>query len=216
MRRLLPSLLILGGATAGCFDASGTETDELESTSVEAQEGELDPQALEERRFGWPLDAGCSALDAGQPVTRATAALAPRSGNTTLAGTAEFVKHRRGVRLTLRVTGAPPGQHGAHIHAIGDCGAADATSAGDHWNPTTGMHGAPSPQAHLGDLGILTVGENGRGTLVLANEHWTLGDGAPTDVLNHAVVIHANVDDLTTQPSGNSGPRIGCGVVQPK
>ncbi|MET0342940.1 MAG: superoxide dismutase family protein [Polyangiales bacterium] len=153
------------------------------------------------------IDAGASG--------EASAHLAPKSGNTTLSGHATFSQTGAGVKLTLHVTGAPPGEHGAHIHEKGDCSDAEAKSAGGHWNPSQHKHGAPPPSSsHLGDLGNLTVAADGTGTLELTSESWKLGDGSPEDVVGKAVVIHGGPDDLVTDPAGNSGARIGCGVVE--
>lgn len=219
MRRVLPLLMIVSGLAAGCADADEAGRD----PSVEASDSDaLDADELEARRRGGPshggkpgsaLDAGVS-RDAGRPVFFAAAKLAPKSGNTTLRGEAFFTKQRRGAQLTLYVEGAPPGKHGAHLHAVGDCSAPDATSAGGHWNPENAQHGAPGPSSHLGDLGSITIGQSGRGLLLIDNDKWTLGGGAPTDLIGKAVVIHADADDFTTQPTGNAGGRIGCGVIQ--
>jgi Cu-Zn family superoxide dismutase len=152
------------------------------------------------------------------PATRptATAALEARSSSTTT-GTATFTEENGKVTLKLDVAGATPGQHGAHIHQVGDCGADDASSAGGHWNPEGHNHGAPTAEdSHLGDLGNITVGQDGRGSLTISMADWKLGDGSTTDVVGKAVVIHASPDDLTSQPAGNSGARVACGVIQKK
>jgi superoxide dismutase, Cu-Zn family len=151
----------------------------------------------------------------GATEKSASAELVAKSGATTLAGSAAFRSTAAGVMLVLQVTGAPPGQHGAHLHEKGDCSDAEAKNAGGHWNPAGHKHGAPPPaSAHLGDLGNLTVGEDGIGRLELTSAEWTIGDGSPHDVVGKAVVIHGGPDDLATDPAGNSGPRIGCGVIQ--
>jgi superoxide dismutase, Cu-Zn family len=140
----------------------------------------------------------------------ASATLEPKSGNTTLAGHADFVATPVGVKLVLHIEGAPPGEHGAHLHETGDCSDPEAKSAGGHWNPAGHKHGAPPPvAAHLGDLG-----EDGKGHLELTSESWKIGDGSAEDLLGKAVVIHGGPDDLVSDPAGNSGPRIGCGVIK--
>jgi superoxide dismutase, Cu-Zn family len=146
----------------------------------------------------------------------ASARVEGKSGNT-LSGTAEFRPVPGGVALTLRVTGAPPGAHAVHLHQVGDCSAGDASSAGEHWNPTQSPHGhLPHSPAHLGDIGNLMVNEAGEGELEFVTEQWTLGTGAMNDANGKALVIHAKEDDLQSQPAGNAGDRIGCGVVQLK
>jgi Cu-Zn family superoxide dismutase len=162
--------------------------------------------------------AACSSDDEGTEttITTAVADIEAKSGNTSLQGTATFVQQDGKTKLTLTVTGAPPGEHGAHIHETGDCSAADAASAGGHWNPATHDHGMPAPTSHLGDLGNLTVKADGTGTLTLEKTEWIIVDeGDPTgDVTEKAIIIHANADDFTTQPTGNAGGRIGCGVIE--
>ena len=143
---------------------------------------------------------------------QAGTSLESRSGST-VTGTATFREDGDQVTLTLDVTGASPGAHGAHIHEVGDCSAADASSAGPHWNPFTKVHGAPDAEHHLGDLGNIQIGQDGKGTLKLSKVEWTIGDGANTDVVGKALVIHAAPDDLMTDPAGNSGARQACGVI---
>ena len=118
------------------------------------------------------------------------------------------------VQVVVNVTGAPPGMHGLHIHETGDCSAPDAMSAGGHWNPTMHMHAAPGASAHLGDLGNITVADNGTGTLTQMNPSWEIGSTGAMNLVGKAVILHAMPDDLTTQPTGNAGGRIGCGVIK--
>lgn len=115
--------------------------------------------------------------------------------------------------LMVEVTGEnmPAGTHGAHIHTTGDCSASDFTSAGGHWNPGETNHGSMSeaPNPHAGDIGNLEIAEDGTGTLSGTSSGTWAGlfdeDGS-------AFVIHADADDMTSQPSGNAGARIACGV----
>ncbi|HEX8437861.1 superoxide dismutase family protein [Archangium sp.] len=146
---------------------------------------------------------------------QATTQLESRSGSSTT-GTATFTQDGDQVTLTLEVSGATPGKHGAHIHQLGDCSAADASSAGPHWNPASKTHGAPDTNHHLGDLGNIEIGQDGKGRLTLSKKEWKLGDGSAEDVVGKAVVIHAGEDDLVTDPAGNSGGRVACGVIARK
>ncbi|MBY0300494.1 MULTISPECIES: superoxide dismutase family protein [Sphingomonas] len=151
---------------------------------------------------GTPVAGGASATAmlataTGAPVGRATA--------TDVAG---------GVRFTIDATGMPPGTHGAHVHMVGRCDAPDFASAGGHWNPTGMKHGAMNPQGpHQGDLPNLVIANDGRGTIAATIPGATLT--ALMDADGAAMVIHAQPDDLKTDPSGNSGGRIACGVFQP-
>ena len=143
----------------------------------------------------------------------AHAVLEPRSGSS-VKGKAEWVEDGNLVTFTLMLSNASPGKHAVHIHVNPDCSDAEANSAGDHWNPTKEAHGqldiAPF---HLGDIGNIDVGPNGSGTLKLSTPRWSVDSGKETDVLRHSIVVHASVDDLQSQPSGNSGSRIACGVI---
>lgn len=142
----------------------------------------------------------------------ATATLAAASGSK-VAGSVTFTPVAGGLHVTGDITGLTPGEHGFHLHAKGDCSAPDATSAGDHWNPTSQAHGAPSaPAHHAGDLGNITADASGKAHVDVTVKGISL-DGA-TSVVGKAVIVHGKADDLKTQPSGNAGPRVACGVVQ--
>ncbi|QDZ09058.1 superoxide dismutase family protein [Sphingomonas panacisoli] len=117
-----------------------------------------------------------------------------------------------GLRVTIDARFLPPGMHGAHLHTVGRCDGPDFASAGPHWNPTGMKHGTMNPQGpHSGDLPNLSIGADGRGTVGINLP------GASFDALldadGAAMVLHADVDDMMTDPSGNSGGRIACGVL---
>ena len=132
-----------------------------------------------------------------------------------VSGVVSFTQAPDGVQVVARVDHAPPGKHGLHLHENGDCSAADFASAGGHFNPTGAPHGGPdSAKHHAGDFGNIEVGPDGTGTLSLTTDMLSLAEGAPDSVLGRSVVLHAGADDLTSQPSGNSGERIACGAVR--
>ena len=149
--------------------------------------------------------------------TVAKADIDAKSGSK-VGGSATFTDDGKGgLVLRLEVKDAPPGVHAVHIHEKGDCSSPDGKSAGDHWNPTHMEHGkwgAPGEHHHLGDIGNLEVKPDGTGVITLETTKWTVGGGAPNDVIGHAIVVHGGVDDFKTQPSGNAGPRLGCGVIK--
>jgi len=159
--------------------------------------------------------AGCerTKMETGAPLaggSRATATLHTATGAD--AGRATATEVTGGVRFTLDVRGLPAGTHGAHIHTVGRCDAPDFATAGGHWNPTAAKHGSMNPQGpHEGDLPNLIVGSDGRGTVAAVVPGATLA--ALLDADGAAVVVHAGADDLMTDPSGNSGGRIACGVL---
>jgi Cu-Zn family superoxide dismutase len=148
------------------------------------------------------------------PAARASAAIEAKS-DSGVSGSATFVAENGQVTLTLEIRGASPGEHAFHLHEIGDCSAADGTSAGGHWNPTGADHGkwAEDPY-HLGDVGNITIGEDGTGTYTMTTDRWSIGTGEANDVIGRAVILHAGVDDFTSQPTGAAGGRIGCGVIE--
>jgi len=145
----------------------------------------------------------------------ATATIEARS-NSAVSGTATFEQVGNKVKVVVEVSGATPGQHGLHIHEKGDCSDPAAKSAGDHFNPGQMEHGSPDkPTHHAGDFGNLTVGDDGKGKLELETDQISVGNGTNA-ILNRAIVLHEKPDDTVTQPTGNSGARIGCGVITAK
>jgi len=146
----------------------------------------------------------------------ATATLAPTSGSTAH-GTVTFTELSDGmVEVKVSLAGVPPGStHGFHVHDKGDCGD-NGNAAGGHFNPMNTPHGAPdAPAHHAGDFGNVDADANGTVNVTRMLHGITVSPG-PTSVVGHAVILHANPDDLTTQPTGNAGARIACGVVQMK
>ena len=147
---------------------------------------------------------------------KASAALEAKSGSS-ISGNASFDQYGDDVVLTIAILGATPGVHAVHIHQNPDCSDAEAKSAGDHWNPEHAMHGQFDKKPfHLGDVGNIEVGSNGAGELKLTTPKWSIDSKKETDILHHSVVVHASADDLKTDPSGNSGGRQACGVINLK
>jgi Cu-Zn family superoxide dismutase len=143
----------------------------------------------------------------------AMAMLHPISGSPAV-GMAHFQENADGsVEVHLEMTNVPPGQHGFHIHDKGDCGD-NGNAAGGHFNPTSMPHGAPDAVSHhSGDFGNVTADANGKVDARFTTHSITVSPGERS-VVGHAVIVHGNPDDLTTQPSGNAGPRIACGVAE--
>jgi len=143
----------------------------------------------------------------------ATATLEPRSGSQ-VTGTATFTESDGKVIVVVNAKSLTPGKHGVHVHEKGDCSASDASSAGGHFAPGGGQHAGPTdPKRHAGDLGNLEAGGDGAATLTIATDMLTVGAGDHS-VVGRSLVIHGDPDDLTTQPSGNSGGRVACGVIK--
>jgi len=146
----------------------------------------------------------------------AVAKLEPTEGNK-VTGTITFNSRDGAVRVVADLEGLTPGKHGFHIHEKGDCSAPDAASAGGHFNPTTSPHGAPEKplgQRHVGDLGNVEANADGKALFETTDQIITLE--GPNSIVGKAVIVHAQPDDLSSQPTGNAGPRVACGVIQAK
>jgi Cu-Zn family superoxide dismutase len=132
-------------------------------------------------------------------------------------GTARIVAAKDGIKVEVKVSQLPPGLHGIHVHNVGKCEGPDFVSAGPHLNPDTKKHGKDNPDGpHAGDLLNIKVDADGRAKATLQDAMVTLGDG-PNSVFHNggtALIIHAKEDDYKTDPAGNSGPRIACGVIE--
>ncbi|UII30586.1 superoxide dismutase family protein [Fulvivirga ulvae] len=198
MKNLKMHFLIGGFALLAACSPSNKEeegaTEEQEVAAVETEE----PVAEEE------------------VLNTAKAVISSASGSS-LTGEATFTDLGGGdVTFKLTVENATPGEHALHLHETGDCSAPDATSAGGHWNPAEVKHGkrAVDHQYHAGDIANLEVGEDGKGILTATVSGWTIGGPDSTNIINKAIIIHAQADDFVSQPSGAAGKRVGCGVIQ--
>jgi superoxide dismutase, Cu-Zn family len=147
-----------------------------------------------------------------QEVTKAMATLEPRSGSQ-VKGALVFTKTSDGVQVVGDIENLKPGKHGFHIHEKGDCSAPDAVSAGAHFNPTHAHHGGPDTvDHHAGDFGNITADASGKAHVDWKGKWIALsGDNS---VIGKSIVVHEKEDDLKTDPSGNSGARIACGVIE--
>ena len=159
---------------------------------------------------------GREPLDDGPPPGPAGADTEIRdpAGQVRARATAEQVGDS--IRVRVEASGLAQGAYGAHVHAVGRCDPPDFASAGPHWNPTGREHGKDNPDGmHKGDLPNLMVGTDGRGTLEYMIDNASLTGGAAPllDADGGAIVIHVSADDYRTDPSGNSGGRIVCGVL---
>jgi len=145
-----------------------------------------------------------------QEVTKAAAQLEPKSGSQ-VTGLVTFTKVGDEIQVVADIQNLKPGKHGFHIHEKGDCSAADAASAGGHFNPTQKHHGGPTTaEHHAGDLGNIEADASGKAHLDWKGK---LSLSGKDSIIGKSVVVHEKEDDLKTDPAGNSGARIGCGTI---
>jgi len=149
-----------------------------------------------------------------QEVPKAKADLV--NGQGAKVGTAELIQTAEGVKIDVTASGLTPGLHGFHIHAVGQCQPPDFKSAGAHFNPYGKQHGLKNPEGpHAGDMQNLQVNADGTGTAEVLDKLVTLVEG-PNSLFHEggtAIVIHASPDDQMTDPAGNSGARVACGLI---
>jgi Cu-Zn family superoxide dismutase len=152
-----------------------------------------------------------SSLALAGDATKAIAVLHPTAGNN-VAGIVTFTAFGDNVKVVADITGLTPGKHGFHIHEFGDCSDPKAASAGGHFNPGHKQHGAPdSSERHAGDLGNIEADASGKAHLESTDSVMKL-NGADS-IVGHAVIVHEKADDLKTQPTGDAGGRVACGVI---
>lgn len=195
--------LALAGALAACNPAEPPAADD--AATPPATDTPAPADAMTDPAAPPPMAGGDSA----------TATLGATEGNSAT-GELRFEAVDGGVRITGQVNGLKPDtEHGFHVHETGDCSAPDASSAGGHFNPAGSAHGRVGGSAphHAGDTDNLKADATGVATVDRQLAGATLGDGAPTDVIGKGVIVHADPDDYTSQPTGNAGGRIACGVV---
>jgi superoxide dismutase, Cu-Zn family len=209
--KIFNALGLFGLTLVGVVNCGGSQPPAEEPPAAEtpvAPPPEPPPAAAEAPPDAKPAEAPAPATPATIDVT-----LQPKSGSK-LAGKATLSETPDGVKVTLSVEGIKPGDHGAHVHEKGDCSAADGASAGGHFNPGSHPHALPSADPrHLGDLGNIVVGKDGKGTHEITIKGANLKLGDPNSFQGKSIIIHEKKDD-GGQPTGNAGGRIGCGEIK--
>ena len=161
--------------------------------------------------------AAAMAITAALPAAAQTASAPMKDAQGKEVGSANLTQTPRGVLINLSVKGLPPGEHAFHVHAVGKC-EPPFTSAGGHFNPDSKKHGLMAAEgAHAGDMPNLHIPQSGDLTVEMLNAAVTLDKGQPNSLFDNdrsALVIHAGTDDYKTDPAGDAGGRIACGVVQ--
>jgi superoxide dismutase, Cu-Zn family len=147
----------------------------------------------------------------GADPTKAVAVLHSTAGSS-VTGTVTFTASGDSVKVVADISGLTPGKHGFHIHEFGDCSSADGNSAGGHFNPTNHQHGAPdATDRHEGDLGNIEADASGKVHLDITDK--VLKMTGSESIIGHAVIVHEKADDMKTQPTGDAGGRLACGVI---
>lgn len=201
--------------------AVGTERDRMTPEQTPATSPAGMPATGTARPAAMPTDDGFDEAAAGARVTAAVVRLEPTEGNSVQgdvrfemasAGIQSAEMDGTGIGISGTIEGLPAGEHGFHVHEFGDCSAPDASSAGDHFNPEGHPHGGPDEASrHVGDLGNLEASEGSPVTLDMRDDRIALS-GAHS-IIGRALVVHADADDLESQPSGEAGARMACGVI---
>jgi Cu-Zn family superoxide dismutase len=205
----LSSILVLGTLSAACASqpAEPAQAPEATPAAEPAPAADAVPAAAAE-----PPPAPAASAPAAAPRS-IEVPLEAKSGSK-LAGKAVLTETEGGVHIVLTVEGIEPGEHGAHVHEKGDCSTADGASAGGHFNPQTQDHGLPgASKRHLGDLGNITIGKDGKGTLDITAPGANLKATDAASFVGRSIIVHAKKDD-GGQPTGNAGGRVGCGVIK--
>jgi superoxide dismutase, Cu-Zn family len=203
----LSSSLVLGIAIAACASQPAEPP-----AAPEANPPAVEPTPAPGAEAA-PAPAAAAAAPAPATPKTIEVPLEAKSGSK-LTGKAVLTETEGGVHVLLTVEGISPGDHGAHVHDKGDCSAADGSSAGGHFNPQTQDHGLPgAPKRHLGDLGNITIGKDGKGSLDITAPGANLKATDVASFVGRAIIVHAKKDD-GGQPTGNAGDRVGCGVIK--
>jgi len=197
MKNLFNSLLILTAMsiTIACTN-SNTASDDQDSTGI--------------------MDHSMTADSMGTSSDRASATISSVKADTSGSGKVEFVKKNDNMvemSLTVNFPKMANKSVAVHFHEHGDC-SDEGKGAHGHWNPTNEPHGKwGSSTHHSGDIGNIELDAQGNGSITVSSDRWTIGGDDKTNVVNRAVIVHSGVDDYKTQPTGNAGSRIGCGVI---
>jgi len=206
MRSSIALLLLPLVALHGC--ESDRDAAERQGAATDTMESADRPAPVPD-----PNRARTEAPPTAEEGDGAVAEIKPTEGNDAR-GTVHLSSRNGAVQIAGTIRGLESGAHGFHIHEVGDCGDPDASSAGDHFNPHDDPHGSPRDLEnahHVGDLGNLTANEQGEAQVDVEDNEMQLS--GPESVVGKAIVVHADQDDFESQPSGNSGARVGCGEI---
>ena len=201
-RNLATALLLVSSfAFVSCGDGEA-DTSDGDTTDTSASVASQDTATTQDANQG----------------TRAEAVIASTYPDTAVTGSATFETVNGKVKMTLNITAASKANKSVavHIHEHAGCGD-NGKDAHGHWNPTKVNHGKWGSDAfHSGDIGNVELDKDGKGSKELETDRWTIGGDSTTNILNRSIIVHGGVDDFKTQPTGNAGNRIGCGIINRK
>jgi superoxide dismutase, Cu-Zn family len=212
LRRLAPAFVVsfLGAACGGSGPEAAAPTAAPPASAAPAA---AVPPAASAPEAAAPAAPAASAASAPTAAAKALSVAFAAKSDSKLTGTATLTEEAGGVKVVLALEGLTPGEHGTHVHETADCSAPDAKSAGSHYNPDKHDHGLPTVAArHLGDLGNVTVGKDGKGKLEILIPGANLKPNDPHSFLGRSIIVHEKKDD-GGQPVGNAGGRIGCAAL---
>lgn len=194
------------------FSALFAATLFLGSTMVSCGDGTTDTDATSDT-----ISSSTEASESSSSQKSASAVITASYSDTAVSGTANFTQNNGEVtlHLTLQIPAKADKEVAVHLHEHGDCGD-EGMNAHGHWNPTNEDHGKwGAAPFHRGDIGNVKLDAQGNGTLEMTTDLWSIGGSDTTkNILDKAVIVHGGVDDFVSQPTGNAGNRIGCGVIK--
>jgi Cu-Zn family superoxide dismutase len=164
------------------------------------------------------MESDMMEMETTTPETKELTISLNAKSDSNVTGNVTFTEENGQVHMHAMITGLTPGEHAIHLHESSDCSAADGTSAGGHWNPTSQPHGKWGAETgyHKGDIGNFTADANGNGMVMFTTDEWCIGcDDATKNIMGKSVIVHAGTDDYTTQPTGDAGGRVSCaGIIE--
>lgn len=214
MKAIVAAMPALCLALAGCQPAGEDQAQPPDEQQQQQDQPGTGSGTTGSPAAGESADAPQAGQGAGMAAEYAEAEILPTEGQDT-GGVIKLTREGDQVRIEGSITGLTPGSHGFHIHEKGDCSAPDASSAGGHYEPADDPHGSPQDppdQHHLGDFGNITANEDGEAEVRITDPEIRLS--GPESVIGKAIIVHGGEDDLESQPSGDAGPRVGCGEIR--